>query len=114
VASIALPTACACAGALPAPEAPTSADTGFMLTGASMMPWARKGATEDQFKGDARFCLDHSTDSRRAASRDERSEAAYRTFQECMTAKHWSKPADGAPVLQLRPHETSAGAEPAS
>jgi hypothetical protein len=90
-------------------ETPRQNDNGFILLGASVIPWARKGATEDEFKREARSCLNESAASRRSASVEEKAETAYRTFQECMESKQWTRAAQGAVVHRIRPHDTLGG-----
>ena len=88
------------------PQPPDASDPGFLLLGASLIPWARPGATREQFEHDARACLDASTASRRTVSADLEAEKAYDTFQRCMSEQGWSSAAPGAVIERIRPHET--------
>jgi len=89
----------------PRNAAPDSQPT-FVLLGASVGAWTRKGGTESEFKSDSRFCLDNSADARGTAAPDEKASAAYATFLGCMQARAWSTTSVGAETKYVRPHET--------
>jgi hypothetical protein len=64
----------ACETARPYKVQPTA--TAFILMGASMRAWSRPGASEQDFKREARLCLDSSADDRTSSPTDQKAEAA--------------------------------------
>ena len=64
-------------------------------------PWWRDNAMHEDFEVDQRACRAVSTAARKAASGDDRNDAAYRAFLDCMTERSWTR---GVP-----PPQTDAG-----
>jgi hypothetical protein len=68
----------------PPPGQPT-----FVLWGTPPRAWHRPDATEEEFRRDARTCLDESAGARARTSREVGAAAAYYTFLDCMVIHDW-------------------------
>lgn len=83
--------AVACSDAPPLPEVsapPPSTDTSVYSGEGLPGPWWQRGSTREDFDRDQRLCRKHSSDAREAAE-DDRDDAAYRTFLDCMAELAW-------------------------
>lgn len=99
--SVALALACGSRDAPPTSEQPALFDeelgddvvplvsfhTGYGFPG----PWSKQGGRAAQFHRESRSCLRRSNQARRAAPEDERNEAAYRGFLDCMEELGWTR-----------------------
>lgn len=74
----------------PAAEPAAVATTGFHTRYGFPGPWSREGAGHAEFDADSRACLGRSNEARRSVAED-RNDAAYRSFLECMDERGWTR-----------------------
>jgi hypothetical protein len=70
-------------------------------------PWWRDNAMHADFDVDQRGCRKVSSQARKEAASDDRNDAAYRAFLDCMTRHAWTR---GVPPPQTDPEAVDAAA----
>lgn len=92
--------------ATPHVENEATAGTAFVLMGTSDQGLSRPDANESAFKREARYCLDHSADTRTDLPPRAGSTIAFPTFDACMHDHGWRPAVEGSTRQLIRPHET--------